>query len=582
MLRCSARSLRARAIAAGTAAAARRYSAPVVSDGLDTRLDMLTVEEQVWQIVHPSSHARIQRCREAASPRSSGGRQGQADARKKLSAHSQLDGLYERARAAGRLTRADYAAFLEGYNEMRDARSCVAVLRAMRESGERPGEAQFAMVLKSAADQRRAAVIFEVGEEMQLAGVEDAGSNYVTFFNNLLACLGGCGQIEHAYAVYLEMLERRLTPQRAGCHALVVGLGQVDEVELALEVLRESLGRGVAFGSETYLGLLSSASKRMHHAAYRFCYEQLTTVFEAQVTEGDYLGGLDVAARSGDIALASDVVRRLKALGYPLREPHFEPLFDALVMRHQWGAALRVLSTMREVGYGRTQATLRTLVRQLAADAERTVALCGDVFVEVAEAAARGELPRVADAVTLNALLAGLAQAGHVESAAKQLDVWFSRLAIRRNVDSYVAVLSGCLERRNKTVAEVLLAKLVDDDRLVPTQEIYELMVHLSLAQHSYEDAFVYLETMKADGMAPSWRVYAAIVRRCARVRDPRAQTAIREMRHLGYAVTPQLLEYVRSHSRPPRPAPAADQPPSAAPAEPSLLDILDAEVFTL
>ncbi|KAJ2712204.1 hypothetical protein H4R19_002878, partial [Coemansia spiralis] len=198
-------------------------------------------------------------------------------------------------------------------------------------------------------------------------------------------------------------------------------------------------------------------------------------------------------------------------------------------------------------------------------------------------AAGRDELPHVADAVTLNALLAGLAQSGHVEAAAKRMGTWFTQLGIARTVESYTAVLAGCVQRRNKTVGEVLLARLVDEDRLAPSQDVYELMLHLSLAQHSYEDAFVYLETVKAEGMAPGWRTYAAIVRRCARVRDPRAQAAIREMRQLGYVVTPQLLRFVRSHSvRSAEPSPREPPSPSGRPEPTSLKDILGVDAFTL
>ncbi|KAJ2758926.1 hypothetical protein IWQ57_006689, partial [Coemansia nantahalensis] len=357
--------------------------------------------DQVMRIVYPSSYDQIQRTRAALHPGQGGGQwQGVAERLSGPEKHARLDALYERTWHAGPLTQAAFTAFLDGYNEVRDARACVRVLRHMSEAGQQPGGAQFAMVLKMAADAHRPAAIFEVGEQMQLAGVADARDNYGPFFNSLLACLGNCGQIEHAYAVYLEMLERRQTPQRAGCDALVVGLGRIDEVGLALEVLRESLARGVAFGCETYLGLLSSAGQRMHHAAYRFCYEQLTAVFEAQITEGDYLAGLDVAARSGDVELATDIVRRLKALGYPVREEHLEPLFDALVQRRQWGAALRALNAMRVAGYGRTPATLRGLVRHVAADPARAEELCTAVFDELA--AARKERPAVADAVTLN------------------------------------------------------------------------------------------------------------------------------------------------------------------------------------
>ncbi|KAJ2693130.1 hypothetical protein H4R19_006048, partial [Coemansia spiralis] len=158
---------------------------------------MLSVEEQVRQIMHPSSHAQIQQIRETVRARGTNERQGAANKLEWLEKHAKLDSLYDRVQKAGKLKRADYAALLEGYSEIRDSWGCVRVLRHMCGHGETPGSAQFAMVLKTAADERRAPAVFEVGEQMQLAGVEDRGGNYATFFNSLLACLGECGQIEH-------------------------------------------------------------------------------------------------------------------------------------------------------------------------------------------------------------------------------------------------------------------------------------------------------------------------------------------------------------------------------------------------
>ncbi|KAJ2454749.1 hypothetical protein EV183_001333 [Coemansia sp. RSA 2336] len=502
--------------------------------------------KQVQELVHPSEHTRIKNTRLLAQNPLSASTTSKSQKQETL---ERLEQLYSKSMVdtKGSLGREEYAAFLEGFSQLQDTAGCLRVLRDMRLNGEIPVATQYAMVLKMSSDSFNTRALFAVNEEMQSARVVHDDS----FFNNLLRCLGRTGQIEFAYSVYQEMLARNVPPIVTSYAPLVAGLAQIDQVPVALQVMREALSRGVAFGQETYLELLHAAGKRMHHEAYKFCYAQLTTVFESQITEGDFLQGLSVAARSGDIALASDIVKQLQSLEYPLEEVHFEPLLDALIYRAQWQSAFNALGMMRRSGYGTTPATLRTLTRKLTVAPSEAESLADSVYEALLCASSKG-LPEIADAVTLNAMLQGLAQSGCVEAAMMRLSTWYDRLEIHRTVDSYAAVLVGCVPRRNKTVAEVLLSQMLDKDRLQPNKRVYESMIHVSLLQPNYEDAFVYLEAMKTQGIVPDWRTFASIARRCAKVHDGRANKVLDEMRKLKMTVTPALLSYVQSFGNSP------------------------------
>ncbi|KAJ2846030.1 hypothetical protein IWW36_004539 [Coemansia brasiliensis] len=527
------------------------------------------ITKQVRELVNPSEHTRIKAARLLEQSNFNSILPATGSRNQKYETLEKLEELYSKAMVdtKGSLGREEYAAFLEGFCQLQDTGGCLRVLRDMRINGETPVTTQYAMVLKMSSDAFNARALFAVSEEMQAAGVSHDDS----FFNNLLRCLGRTGQIEFGYSVYQEMLSRKVSPMATSYAPLIAGLASIDEVPLALQVMREALGRGVAFGQETYLELLHGAGKRMHHEAYKFCYTQLTTVFESQITEGDFLLGLSVAARNGDIALASDIVQQLQRLEYPLEEIHFEPLLDALIYRAQWQPAFNALGMMRKAGYGTTPATLRTLTRKLTVAPSKAEGLADLVYETLC--ASSKELPQIADAVTLNAMVAGLAQSGCVEAAMMRLTTWYDRLEIPRTVDSYAVVLAGCVPRRNKTVAEVLLSQMLDKDRLQPNKRVYESMIHVSLLQPNYEDAFVYLEAMKTQGIVPDWRTFASIARRCARMHDGRANKVIEEMRKLKMAVTPALLSYVQSFG---------DSSSSSSPDDPTLSTILDSNPFTV
>ncbi|KAJ1760920.1 hypothetical protein EV180_004990 [Coemansia sp. RSA 518] len=577
--------LRARSTTTHVRAYARRRVGYSIEELESEKVPLI---KQIQEIVHPSQHTQLQKTRtisQTAGKDESLGFVLEAEQhRRRKEAFTQLHELYDHIQSGHRrkdqgqtdqpqkLSRTEYGAFLEGFVEMGDTKGSVRILRDMRESGTQPVDTQYAMVMRAAANAFRTPDVFAVGEEMRRAGVED----YSGFFNSLLRCLGRSGQIEYAYSVYLEMTERRVEPQGPGSAALVVGLAQIGEVDTSLQVMKATLGRGTTLGQDVFMGLLHEAGIHMHHTAYVFAFRQLADVFGAQLPEGDSLAGLDVAARAGDVALAGEIVERLRMANTPLEEKHFEPLLAAVLARKQWMPAMRVLHMMRQAGYGKAAATLRPLERAVA-NAEEPEQLAETVFGVVADS--RDEQTLAVDHVTLDALVAGLAQAGCVEAAASRLNTWYTQLGIVRSTSSYECVIEGCMARRNKTVAERMLAQLIDE-RLQPSQRIYEAMIHIALVQPNYEDAFVYLEAMKAHAMVPAWRTLAAIVRRCARVRDVRAQTALREMRRLGLVVTPVLASYAQNAGRSPRNMGALKTSDEPKKEEPSLNDLFDNDSF--
>ncbi|KAJ1958623.1 hypothetical protein EC988_000198 [Linderina pennispora] len=518
-----------------------------------------TVAEQVRSIIYPSSYDKISRAREVlqdarVTSTHVGMQLAQADRRQLAVKRTQLNELFSR-QSRETLSSSDYSEFLEGYMITHDAYGGLAVLTAMRQHGQKATLAQYNMVLKTAAQDFNARAIYEIGEEMRIAGV--AENEYVGFFNQLLLSLSKRGQPELAYSVYMEMQTRNVAVQRNACHELICALGAIGEVDLAFSVLRAAMAAALAFDQTTSLALLRAAGAALHHDAYRHSFEQLTQVFGSSLAEGDYILGLRVAARHGDVSLATSIIQAMQGHGYAMQEHHLEPLFEALVQKTQWLPALRVLETMRSAGHGAEPATVRCLMRKLqGAKAEE---LTEHVFSLLASHSA--ELPHAISTATLNALVGALAKSRCVEAALDRLDRWFGALHVSRDIHTYELALQGCERARNKATAEVLFARLLDEDRLAPSQRAYEAMLGTCLTQYVYEDAFVYLESMKAHGMVPGWKTYSKIVRRCARVADPRAHTAMQEMRDLGYVVPRALASFVATGGRSARQAAARRKP---------------------
>jgi hypothetical protein len=70
-----------------------------------------------------------------------------------------------------------------------------------------------------------------------------------------------------------------------------------------------------------------------------------------------------------------------------------------------------------------------------------------------------------------------------------------------------------------------------------PNEETYEKMILLCLTQETYEDAFFYLEEMKAASHVPARAIYESLLAKCSSVEDARSTMVLQEMKECGYKV---------------------------------------------
>ncbi len=90
-------------------------------------------------------------------------------------------------------------------------------------------------------------------------------------------------------------------------------------------------------------------------------------------------------------------------------------------------------------------------------------------------------------------------------------------------------LLQGCVQAADRQMGDHLLAEL-KTAKVKPNQTTYENIIYLCLTQPVYEDAFFYLEEMKAMGFKPPPSIYAALVETCLSSNDTLSQIALQEM----------------------------------------------------
>ncbi|KAJ2599147.1 hypothetical protein GGF39_002348, partial [Coemansia sp. RSA 1721] len=171
--------------------------------------------------------------------------------------------------------------------ELKDGVYCIRVIRDMRQLGYQVTLAQFATAIRVAAAAKKSFVIYEIGEEMQAAGIQDTGRNYAVFFEQLVFSLSREKQPEHAYSVFLEMRDREIVPSSDTYDALASSLASTGDLDLVLEIILEAKTRGVSLSTPTMLRVLHNAAVQMSAGPFKHCWEQLTTVMGVEVPEGD-------------------------------------------------------------------------------------------------------------------------------------------------------------------------------------------------------------------------------------------------------------------------------------------------------
>jgi pentatricopeptide repeat protein len=112
----------------------------------------------------------------------------------------------------------------------------------------------------------------------------------------------------------------------------------------------------------------------------------------------------------------------------------------------------------------------------------------------------------------------------------------FHDYGLMPDVTVFNSLLDICIEAKHRQFGDMLLA---DMTKLFvkPNRETYEKIIRLCLTQDVYEDAFFYLEEMKAAGFIPTRTVYETLVLKCRSMGDSRMDIAVEEMLECGYSM---------------------------------------------
>ncbi|KAH7910584.1 hypothetical protein BJ138DRAFT_1173062 [Hygrophoropsis aurantiaca] len=350
------------------------------------------------------------------------------------------------------------------------------------------------------------------------------------------------GNLEPAIQYMHDMGSQGLSPTLATMEDIIILATQQGFARLALDLAdnfeTSSFRR---LNSETWMNCLLASAEALYAPGVQKCWRKLVQDLNFIPDEGLCQEVLHTAGRHGLSDLATDVIRVLKLLGVAWQEHHFAPLIEAFCRNGKLKEAIGTLDVMRRNGILAVAETTDPILQVLQKDLDHV-----DNAWNTLEELHKED--RIIDPNAINAIIEASISLGDLQRAVGAYKAFPDYGAIP-NINTYNILLSGCIAARHRELGDRLLVELKEAS-LRPDARTYERIIYLCLSQESYEDAFFYLEEMKAQKFVPPPAVYIAIVQKCILAGDSRYTLALDEMKQCGYTVSSSLRRFITSNGR--------------------------------
>ncbi|KAK4688370.1 TRIAP1/MDM35 family protein, partial [Tremellales sp. Uapishka_1] len=349
--------------------------------------------------------------------------------------------------------------------------------------------------------------------------------------------------IEQLVMIAHDMMERAVPPSatfmrqiiriacESGCPRLALQLAEKFE--------RESIGLRV--NASSWVEILAASADSQFLEGVEEAWAKVIDQKEYTPDEGMILAVLGVAGRWGRPDLASKALEYLTLLSVRPQEHHLAPLLEAFCRAGQVPDAIQVLSYIRSSGITPSMVTVQPIVVILSQD----VQVLDQAFYALEDMHKAGT---PLDITALNALIEASANLSDLQRA-RATQTAASDLGLIPDVDTFNLVLSACIAARHRPLGDTILSEMASNS-INPNATTYERMILLCATQPTYEDAFYYLEKMKAEGFKPTYAAYEALIRKCAAVQDTRWNLVGEEMESVGHRMDRSLRDFVNKGGR--------------------------------
>ncbi|KIY44382.1 hypothetical protein FISHEDRAFT_51427 [Fistulina hepatica ATCC 64428] len=373
---------------------------------------------------------------------------------------------------------------------------------------------------------RTLADVWKATAKMQELGVE---FNTVTY-SLIIIRLVADGNMEQALQYAIAAKESGITLELQTISSVVHLVCDCDHPRLALDLAKWYEGDSDRrLNPALWAKILESSAMCNYADGTIECWDKAVKRLSVSPTEGICNLVLNTAARYGLISLAEEALQSLRDRNIEIQEHHLNGLVETYVNAKDLKGAITVVESMYTYGITPSMSSTLPVARAIARDVDtydHTWTIIDEVFQE-----GRG----IAQA-TLNAMVVAAVRLHDLQRALGAHKA-FESYSLTPDLVTYNALLAGCRDASLRAIADKVVEEMKAAN-VAPDLETFELLIQTSLTQESYEDAFLFLEAAKHEGMHPSRETYKAIVERCASVGDPRYTIALEEMQESNYYVS--------------------------------------------
>ncbi|KAF2451023.1 hypothetical protein P171DRAFT_349062 [Karstenula rhodostoma CBS 690.94] len=324
---------------------------------------------------------------------------------------------------------------------------------------------------------------------------------------------------------------------------ILLEFGEVEEAFYVLSLKRKTSNNvDAGLSSILWSQLLDVAGQRqIPEAVSMIWYSHVVTGY-LRPTSGTCLNVLSVAARVGDVKLATDVFRVLAERNTVFNNHHYEALIQCYLVVHDLPAALSVVLIMQESSLKVTEEQLHPLYAYLRRGKERPM----NAFMQLQDLGRSGrKIPTAA----VNVCIAASVQLGDLPEAIELYKALKSVAKAGPTAATFNELFRGCYRGGRKELAMYLANEMVELD-IQPDRLTYDRLILTCIHAGDIDDAISYFEEMRSEGMLPRRGTHEDLIERTLKARDARCVALLNWYKTAEYRVEARVASLHRLVSK--------------------------------
>ncbi|GBB95499.1 hypothetical protein RclHR1_02550011 [Rhizophagus clarus] len=368
---------------------------------------------------------------------------------------------------------------------------------------------------------------------------------YECYIDSLLAG----DEYERAFEIFDSLKSKNIYPQVELYTAMIRKAISIYEPGIALNYLK-SLEQNIFYApTSLYNDVLRLCAYEYYADGVLYCWEKLKHR-GLNLDEGVCIDIIYFAARHGRPDLVVQVIEYLmddRKLN--LQKLHFIPLTRAYVNAGDIKNAMNSLNIIRQAGFQvNSFDTATTGIYSSIRQNNKTI---DEAYYYLEELHNEG---KIIDVSALNVIIAACANIGKRKMPRRNVDISRAletyksaeKLGVKPNAETFSSLLFVCHYAKRKDLADQLWKEMLEL-KVVPSTLTYSRMIAVICTQDDYEEAFVYLEEMKAKNLLPLRSVYEKIIDKCVQHGDTRAVLALEEAENFEHKFPRSFYQDLRA-----------------------------------